>query len=63
MGRRLPGRSGGSIGGAPPALPELPPLPFPPNLPDDAMDEELLAFVLVDPVPELKKGLLLVSGS
>jgi hypothetical protein len=38
---------------------ELPPLPDPPRLPDDAIDDELLAFVRVDAVPELRNGLLL----
>jgi hypothetical protein len=60
-GLLLPGGSEGSMGGTPAALPELPPLPFPPSLPDEAIDDELRAFVRVEPVLELRKGLLLVS--
>ena len=62
-GRRAPGGSEGSIGGTPAALPELPELPLPPSLPEEAIDDELRALVRVEPVLELRKGLLLVSGS
>ena len=47
------------MGGIGPALAVLELPPEPPRLPDEAIEEELLAFVRVDPVPELMNGLLL----
>ena len=58
----LPGGSEGSMGGiCPLAVLELPALPDPaPRRPEDeAIEDELRAFVRVEPVPELINGLLL----
>jgi hypothetical protein len=56
-----PGGSEGSIGGIPAPLAELELAALPPCLPDDVIEEELRALVRVDPVPELRNGLLLES--